>query len=269
MVGRELEAIFPRRDALLGDTVFDIRDVSSKQCGIKNVSLQVRRGEILGLAGLVGSGRTQLAETLFGLTPLDTGEVYIDGKPVGIGSPSDAVREGLAYVPEDRRNHGVVLDMSVAANITIASLRKVSANGLMRFEDEERVAKDYVHSLAVKAPNAETPVANLSGGNQQKVALARWLLTDPKVLILDEPTQGIDVGAKAEIYQLMGRLAENGTAILMISSDMNEIVGMSDRVAVMAKGEIAGVLSRKEATPHKILELTLGIHSSSPQGQAQ
>lgn len=269
MVGRELEAVFPRRDAALGNVVLDVRQVSSKQRGVRNVSLQVRRGEILGLAGLVGSGRTQFAEMLFGLAPRDTGEIHIDGKPVEIQFPGDAVREGLAYVPEDRRNHGVVLNMPVAANITIASLRKVSANGFIRFEDEGKIAKDYIHSLAVKTPTSDTPVANLSGGNQQKVALARWLMTDPKVLILDEPTQGIDVGAKAEIYHLMGRLAQNGTAILMISSDMNEILGMSDRVAVMANGEIAGVLSREEATAYKILELTLRLPSSSLQGQAQ
>jgi rhamnose transport system ATP-binding protein len=269
MVGRELEAIFPKRDAALGDAALNVCRLSSKQRGVKDVSLQVRRGEVLGLAGLVGSGRTEFAEALFGLAPRDSGEVQIHGKPVEIRSPGDAVREGLAYVPEDRRNHGVVLNMPVAANITIASLGKVSANGLIRSDDEERVANDYIQLLAVKTPTAAACVANLSGGNQQKVALARWLMTDPKVLILDEPTQGIDIGAKAEIYHLMERLTRNGTAILMISSDMNEILGMSDRIAVMSKGEIAGVLSREEATPHKVLELTLGLHSSFLRGQAQ
>ncbi|MBV8706902.1 MAG: sugar ABC transporter ATP-binding protein [Acidobacteriaceae bacterium] len=269
MVGRELETVFPKHDATLGDAVLDVRRLSSKQCGVKDVSLQVRRGEVLGLAGLVGSGRTQFAEALFGLAPKDEGEVYINGKRVEIESPGDAVREGLAYLPEDRRNHGVVLDMPVAANITIASLQRVSANGFIRFEDEEKTAKDYIRSLTVKTPDSHTPVANLSGGNQQKVALARWLMTDPKILVLDEPTQGIDVGAKAEIYHLIGRLAQKGTAVLMISSEMNEILGMSDRIAVMAKGKIAGVLSREEATPYKILELTLGLGSSSGQEGAQ
>ncbi|MBV9676266.1 MAG: sugar ABC transporter ATP-binding protein, partial [Acidobacteriaceae bacterium] len=269
MVGRELETVFPKHDATLGNPVLDVRRLSSKQCGVKDVSLQVRRGEVLGLAGLVGSGRTQFAEALFGLAPKDEGEVYINGKRVEIESPGDAVREGLAYLPEDRRNHGVVLDMPVAANITIASLQRVSANGFIRFEDEEKTAKDYIRSLAVKTPDSHTPVANLSGGNQQKVALARWLMTDPKILVLDEPTQGIDVGAKAEIYHLIGRLAQKGTAVLMISSEMNEILGMSDRIAVMAKGRIAGVLSREEATPYKILELTLGLGSSSGQEGAQ
>ena len=269
MVGRELEAIFPKRDAALGDTALDVRRLSSKECGVKDISLQVRHGEILGVAGLVGSGRTEFAEALFGLASRDAGEIRINGKPVEIRSPGNAVREGLAYVPEDRRNHGVVLDMPVAANITMASLGKVAANGFIRTEDEERTAKEYIHSLAVKTPTADTRVGNLSGGNQQKVALARWLMTDPKVLILDEPTQGIDVGAKAEIYHLMGRLAQNGTAILMISSDMNEVLGMSDRIVVMTKGKIAGVLSREEATPHKVLELTLGLHFSAPEEGAR
>jgi rhamnose transport system ATP-binding protein len=269
MVGRELETVFPKREAVQGDTVFDVRHLSSKQGGVKNISLQVRRGEILGLAGLIGSGRTQFAEALFGLIPSDTGEVRISGKPVVIGSPQDAIREGLAYVPEDRRKHGVILDMTVAANVTISNLQKISANGFIRFEDEEKIAKDYISTLAVKTPTADTPVANLSGGNQQKVALARWLMTDPKVLILDEPTQGIDVGAKSEIYGLMSQLAQNGTAVLMISSDMNEILGMSDRIAVMVKGEIVGILSRDEATPHKILEMTLRLDSPIPERQVQ
>ena len=269
MVGRELEAVFPKRDVAWGDVALDVRQVSSEQGGVKNVSLTVRRGEILGLAGLVGSGRTQLAEALFGLTPVDTGEVHIHGKPVEINSPGDALREGLAYLPEDRRNHGVVLNMSVATNMTIANLRKISANGFIRFEAEEKIAESFIQSLAVKTPGPHTPVANLSGGNQQKIALARWLMTDPKVLILDEPTQGIDIGAKAEIYQLIGQLARNGTAVLMISSDMHEILGMSDRVAVMANGGIVGVLAREEATPHAILELTLGLPGSVPRGQAQ
>lgn len=262
MVGRELDTIFPRRQAASGDPVLNVRNVTAKQRGVKNVTLQVRRGEILGLAGLVGSGRTEFAEMLFGLASKDTGEIEINGRPVEIHSPGDAVRAGLAYVPEDRRNHGVVLNMPVSANITLASLHKVSANGFIRHDDEEHAAQKFIQSLAVKTPAADTCVADLSGGNQQKVALARWLMTNPKVLILDEPTQGIDVGAKAEIYRLMQQLAQNGTAILMISSEMNEILGMSDRIAVMAKGEIVGMLSREEATPHKVLELTLGLRSS-------
>lgn len=265
MVGRELEAIFPQRGAAPGEAALDVRRLSSKRGGVKNVTLQVRRGEILGLAGLVGSGRTEFAEALFGLAPREEGEVRVHGRPVAIRSLGDAIREGLAYVPEDRRNHGVVLDMSISANMTIAALGRVSANGFICSEEEEKLARSYIQSLGVKTPSADTDVANLSGGNQQKVALARWLITEPKVLVLDEPTQGVDVGAKAEIYHLMEQLTRNGTAILMISSDMNEILGMSDRIAVMSKGEIAGILPREEATPHKVLELTLGLHSPASQ----
>ena len=259
MVGRELDTVFPKHQTALGDTAFEVRQLTCKRLGVKNASLTIRRGEILGLAGLVGSGRTQLADALFGLEPIDSGEVLLHGQPVKINSPAEAVSAGLAYVPEDRRRHGVILDLSIAVNSTLASLHKISnKNGVLSAAKEEQLANDSIAKLGVKAPSADTPAKNLSGGNQQKVALARWLMTDPKVLILDEPTQGIDVGAKSEIYHLIGRLAANGLAILMISSETPEILGMSDRVAVMARGEIVGVLDRAEANPQIILEMALG-----------
>lgn len=258
MVGREVTAVFPKHHVELGDTALEVRDISCKRLGIRNVSLSVHRGEILGLAGLVGSGRTQFAEALFGLAPIDGGEVYVEGNRVRINSPADAVRFGFAYVPEDRRRHGVILDMSVATNATLASLNKLFKNGFLRFETEQKMAREFSQRLGVKTASIDTLAKNLSGGNQQKVALARWLMTDPKILILDEPTQGIDVGAKSEIYQLIVKLAENGLAILMISSETPEILGMSDRVAVMAKGEIVAILNREEATPYALLELALG-----------
>jgi len=193
------------------------------------------------------------------LAPLDSGQVLLDGQPLAIQLPADAVKAGLAYVPEDRRRHGVILELSIAVNSTLASLRKISdAKGFLNSAAERQLANDSIAKLGVKAPSANTLVRNLSGGNQQKVALARWLMTEPKVLILDEPTQGIDVGAKSEIYQLIGRLAASGLAILMISSETPEILGLSDRIAVMAKGEIVGVLDRAEATPQLILEMALG-----------
>jgi rhamnose transport system ATP-binding protein len=258
MVGRELDTVFPKHITTLGETAFEVRRLSCSQLGVKNASFSIRRGEILGLAGLVGSGRTQLAEALFGLAPLDTGEVLLNGQRLSVESPADAVKAGLAYVPEDRRRHGVILDLSIAANSTLASLDKISnAGGLLNEIEERRLANDAIAKLGVKAPNADTLTKNLSGGNQQKVALARWLMTDPKVLILDEPTQGIDVGAKSEIYHLIGRLAETGLAILMISSETPEILGLSDRIAVMASGEIVGVLDRSEANPQLILEMAL------------
>ena len=259
MVGRDLDTVFPKHETTMGDTAFEVRQLSCRRLGVKNASLTIRRGEILGLAGLVGSGRTQLAEALFGLAPLDSGEVLLNGQPLAIHSPADAVKAGLAYVPEDRRRHGVILDLSIAVNSTLASLGKISNNsGLLNAAKEAQLANDSIAKLGVKAPSADTLAKNLSGGNQQKVALARWLMTDPKVLILDEPTQGIDVGAKSEIYHLIGRLAESGLAILMISSETPEILGLSDRIAVMARGEIVGVLDRAEADPQIILEMALG-----------
>ncbi len=264
MVGRELDAVFPKHETTLGSAVFEVRQLSCSRLGVKNASLTIRSGEILGLAGLVGSGRTQLAEALFGLAPLDSGEVLVNGQPVASESPAAAVSAGLAYVPEDRRRHGVILDLSIAVNTTLASLGKISnANGFLNSTVEKQLANDSIAKLGVKAPSASALARNLSGGNQQKVALARWLMTDPKVLILDEPTQGIDVGAKSEIYHLIGRLAASGLAILLISSETPEILGLSDRIAVMAKGEIVGVLERSEATPQLILEMALGHHRQS------
>jgi rhamnose transport system ATP-binding protein len=264
MVGRELETVFPPSESTPDSVALEVRDLRCKAFGVENVSLTVRRGEIVGLAGLGGSGRTQFAEALFGLVPRDGGEVLVDGKRVEIRSPRDAVRLGIAYVPEDRRRHGVILKMAIAANTTLASLGSISKAGFLEFAKEKKTALEFISRLGVKTPSEETPAGNLSGGNQQKVALARWLMTDPKILILDEPTQGIDVGAKTEIYRLIRQLAANGLAILMISSETEEILGMSDRVAVMAKGRIAGILERAEATPYNLLELALGHHVMTP-----
>lgn len=268
MVGRDLTAVYPKREAQIGGAALVAAGVCCRTTGVREVSLAVRRGEVLGLAGLVGSGRTQFAEALFGLTPMDGGTVSIDGAAVQIRSPRDAMRHGLAYLPEDRRRHGVVLAMSVASNTTMASLPEISSRGFLRFEAERDAAQRYVSQLAVKTPSIETRTGDLSGGNQQKVALARWLMTKPKVMILDEPTQGIDVGAKAEIYDLIGRMAAEGVAILMISSDMPELLAMSDRIAVMSKGRIAGTLTRDEATPFRLLEMALGHDVTAVSGES-
>jgi rhamnose transport system ATP-binding protein len=258
MVGRELASVFPKRNVTIGDVALELRGVGHRASGLRNVSLTVRRGEILGLAGLVGSGRTELAEVVFGLRPADEGQILIDGQPRAVGSPQDAIASGIAYVPEDRRQHGVVLEMSVAANASLANLAGVSRAGLIDVASERRAARAYVEDLRIKAASIDADVGSLSGGNQQKVALARWLETHPSVLILDEPTQGVDVGSKAEIHELMGRLAERGVAILMISSEMPEILGMSDRIAVMQAGRLAGTLPRAECTQDAILALALG-----------
>lgn len=258
MVGRELASVFPKVEVAAGETLLEVNDLSCRDAGVEHISFSIRRGEILGLSGLVGAGRTELARVLFGLTPADSGEIRLGGVPVRIESPGKAVALGIAYVPEDRRRHGVVLDMSVASNTTLAILRQVSRLGLIDFGRERAVAVQYVGRLGVKTASIDAPVGSLSGGNQQKVALARWLAADPGVLILDEPTQGVDVGAKSEIHKLMGELAGRGMAVLMISSELPEILGMSDRIAVMHAGTIVGVVDRAEASQELLLEMALG-----------
>ncbi|HLK66591.1 MAG TPA: sugar ABC transporter ATP-binding protein [Bryobacteraceae bacterium] len=258
MVGREVSAIFPKRAVPIGDVVLETRALGSQAAGIRDVSIAVKRGEILGLAGLVGSGRTQLAETLFGLTPADSGQILLDGRQVRITAPDEAIGWKIGYVPEDRRQHGVVLDMAIAANTTLASLKEVSRGGMLDAARERQMARSFVERLRIKTPSIYAETGSLSGGNQQKVALARWLAIRPSVLILDEPTQGVDVGSKAEIHRIMTDLAEQGVAIIMISSELPEILGMSDRIAVMHGGRVAGVLSREAATQQSIMHLALG-----------
>ena len=258
MVGRELSAVFPKVSVPLGDIVLETRGLECRESGIRDVNLSVRAGEILGLAGLVGSGRTELARVLFGLTPADAGQILLRGELVVVSEPSGAIEIGIAYVPEDRRRHGVILEMPVAANATLAALRKISRGGLIDFSRERAIVATFAEKFAIKARSLDVPVSTLSGGNQQKVALARWLVTEPSVLILDEPTQGVDVGAKAEIHKLMGELASRGLAIIMISSELPEVLGMSDRIAVMHGGTIVDTLDREGATQEAILEMALG-----------
>jgi rhamnose transport system ATP-binding protein len=265
MVGRELSAVFPKAEVPLGEVALEVKGLGCQASGVHDVSLQVREGEILGLAGLIGAGRTELARVLFGLTPADSGTIRLDGEEVTIESPGKAVELGMAYVPEDRRRHGVILEMSVASNATLATLGEVSTLGMLGFARERAVATGLVDRLGIKTASIDSPAGELSGGNQQKVALARWLAASPLILILDEPTQGVDVGAKAEIHRLMGELAARGMAIVMISSELPEILGMSDRVAVMHGGTIVGTLGRAEATQEAILELALG---RAPAGSA-
>lgn len=258
MVGRELSAVFPKKEVQLRDVVLELRHLGCSAANVTGVNLSLRAGEIVGLAGLVGAGRTELARSIFGLTPADAGEILLRGKTVSIQSPAQAISRGIAYVPEDRRHHGVILDMAIRANITLASLAWLASRLSLDFRREREIAAEYTTRFAIKTPTTYAPVATLSGGNQQKVALSRWLVTKPSVLILDEPTQGIDVGAKAEIHALMSELAEQGVAILMISSELPEVLGMSDRIAVMRAGTIVRILDRAVATQEKILGLALG-----------
>lgn len=258
MVGREISAIFPKRVVPIGDVVLEARELTSRAAGIRDVSFFVRSGEILGLAGLVGSGRTQVAETLFGLTPAESGEVLLCGRRATILSPADAIALKIGYVPEDRRQHGVVLELAICSNTSLASLGAVSRHGMIDSVIERQLARGFVERLRIKTPSLYSETGSLSGGNQQKVALARWLAIRPAVLILDEPTQGVDVGSKAEIHRIMVDLAEQGVAIIMISSELPEILGMSDRIVVMHAGCVAGVLSHEEADQHRILSMALG-----------
>ena len=258
MVGRDIQAIFPKGDVPIGEIALDVRKLGCRAAGIHDVTFEVRRGEILGIAGLVGSGRTELAETLFGLTPCDDGAIALQDDIMRIESPGEANRTKLGYLPEDRRRHGVVMEMPVAANISLANLDAVSRHGLIDPALERSLARSYVERLRIKTPSVYTETGSLSGGNQQKVAVARSLAIAPEVLILDEPTQGVDIGSKSEIHQIMVELVERGMAIVMISSELPEILGMSDRIAVMHGGTIAGILSRAEATQEMILALALG-----------
>ena len=210
MVGREVSQIYPPRKSEPGEIVLSLKNLGCAATGVKNVTLDVRAGEIVGLAGLVGAGRTELARILFGITPADSGEIFLHGERITIDSPQEAVAHGIAYVPEDRRRHGVILEMPIAENMTMAIHRRLFPGTWLRFGAEQTLALDFIRDLAVETYGPEAPGGSLSGGNQQKVSLARWLATKPKLLILDEPTQGVDVGAKSEIHKIIRRLAKEG-----------------------------------------------------------
>lgn len=252
MVGRDV-GLFPKEAAEIREPVLEVRHLSG-QHGLKNISLTVRKGEIVGLAGLIGAGRTELVRLICGVDRLTQGEVLIEGKSVRIKSPADAVKHGIGWVPEDRKLHGLVLGMNVQENTTMTILRRISnLLGAVRQTEAKRISAHYVQALSIATPGLTQTVRNLSGGNQQKVVLAKWLSTEPKLLIMDEPTRGIDIGAKAEVHALMSRLAKQGIGILMISSEMPEIIGMSDRVIVMCQGRITGEFERGKLNQEEIM----------------
>jgi len=257
MVGRSVASIFPKRLVPIRETVVSVSGLNNKAVGLHNVSFSVRAGEILGFSGLVGSGRTELAKMLFGMTPADS-EITIAGKAFRIGSPRQAIDLGIGYLPEDRRQHGLIMEMAVASNVSMASLNEISRWGMLDKKKELGLAEGYISNLKIKTSSATTPSMHLSGGNQQKVALARWLATKPRLMILDEPTQGVDVGSKAEIHNLISQMAEDGVAIILISSELPEILGMCDRVAVFHEKTIVQILDRNEATQEKIMALAFG-----------
>jgi ABC-type sugar transport system ATPase subunit len=257
MVGREVEDLFKKEAAARQNIVLQAKNVSSAGF-LHDISFDLYRGEILGLAGLVGSGRTTLARTLFGAEAIERGEIWIEGKRVRIDSPQDAIRCGIGLVPEDRKEQSLFLNMAVADNITMSALPKLSTAGLIDFRRLRRVAREYVDTLDIRTPSLTQRIRNLSGGNQQKVAISRWLTLNPHILIMDEPTRGIDVGAKAEIHALMSQLAKQGMGILMISSELPEILGVSDRILVMREGRIAAEFTREQATQEKIMLAATG-----------
>lgn len=257
MVGRELKDKFPPRQMNIGEELLRIEGLSRKNV-LNDISLTLHKGEILGLAGLVGAGRTELARAIFGADRIDKGRIFVNGQPTHIKSPQEAIAKGICYLPEERKTHGLVLLMSVKENISLASLEKMCSSELIRLKHEENVTNDYISKLQIRTPDLNRKVMYLSGGNQQKVVIAKWLCAQSDIFLFDEPTRGIDVGAKCEVYQLMNELVRQGAGIIMISSELPEILGMSDRIFVMRKGTISGVFRREEATQEKILSKAWG-----------
>ena len=253
MVGRELTHLFPKEEVEIGEVVMSVRGLT-RHGVISDITFDLRRGEILGLAGLMGAGRTEVLEAIFGVAKIDAGEITINGKVVTIKSPADAIEAGMGLLTEDRKLTGIMGALSVRDNMTIANLNRFSPGGILRKREMQAACVAQRDALAIKTPSLSQLIKNLSGGNQQKVLVSRWLLTLPDVLMIDEPTRGIDVGAKSEIHRLMSGLAREGKAILMVSSEMPEILGMSDRVLVMAGGRITAEFSRAEVTQEMVLE---------------
>lgn len=257
MVGRELTESYPSRSTTIGETVLEVKDLCGN--GDFDISFQLKKGEVLGLAGLVGAGRTELAKVIYGAAKMTSGEIWVKGKKVHIGSPRQAIALGIGYIPEDRKNEGCFLNFPVDWNISISNLPGMSKGVVMLKKKIEAVGEEYIEKLSIKTPSQTQYVKNLSGGNQQKVVVAKTLVAQTDIIIFDEPTRGIDVGAKQEIYQLMNELISQGVSIIMISSEMEELMGMSDRILVMSEGRITGELQKDEFEQTRILEMASGI----------
>jgi rhamnose transport system ATP-binding protein len=257
MVGRELSTLFPKGEAKIGEQILEVRNLT--RIGVfRDVTFTLRRGEILGFAGLVGAGRTEVARVLFGIDRANSGTILLDGREVSIRSSRDAMRYGIAYVPEDRHQHGLVMDFSIASNVTLPILGQISRFGIINQREEQQIAGSYAERLRVRTSGLDQPAAALSGGNQQKVVLSKWLATKPQILILDEPTRGIDIGAKAEVHRIISDLAQQGLAIILISSELPEVLAMSDRVLVMHEGRVTDVFERAEADQEKVMFAATG-----------
>jgi ribose transport system ATP-binding protein len=256
MIGRDLTEAYPKREPRIGEVLLEVKNLRRSSL-VHDVSFQVRAGEIVGFAGITGSGRTEVVRAIFG-ADRHSAEMRLAGRPYRPRSPTEAIQRGVALVTEDRKAHGLFLKLDVTTNTTIAALASLCRAGVIRRGREQSLVKRMIQDLRIKTPSADFIVANMSGGNQQKVILARWLAVDTRVLIMDEPTRGIDVGAKAEIYQLMNDLTARGVGILMISSELPEVLGMSDRVLVMQQGTIVGELSRAQASEEAIMKFAVG-----------
>jgi len=256
MVGREMNDLYPKADTNIGDDILTLDNLN--QFGtLENINLHLRKGEILGISGLAGSGRTELAHAICGFTKIDSGHLTLDGEIYSVKNYRQAMQKGVVYVSEDRKDNGLVLDMSIKENITLPILEELSSNSFIDYASEDKLCAEYMKMLSIKAPTTDFIVEDLSGGNQQKVSVSKALAAKPKVLIMDEPTRGVDVGAKAEIHRIISNLAQEGLSIIMISSDLPEIIGMSDRIYVMKNGRITGEINREEATQEKILSVAL------------
>ena len=261
MVGRDMSEQYPKDPTEKGEVALEVKNLTytppmgSFRRSLKNISLKVRHGEVLGIAGLAGAGRSEFFECLAGVHHGDTrGEIIIEGRPVTIKTPADAIRAGISFATEDRKGSGLVLQRSIGENMSLPLLKKFSSMFFMKHQEEKKVWQEQMEALRVKAPGYKTLASSLSGGNQQKVVLARWLMTHPKILLLDEPTRGIDVGAKAEIYQLINNLAKQGMAIIVVSSELPEVIGISDRIVTFCEGELTGEFMQEDATQEKLLQ---------------
>lgn len=257
MIGREIGERYPERNTIPGDIIFEVKNLNCP--GIfKDINFNVRAGEVLGVAGLMGAGRTEIMQSIFGNMPHVTGQIFMNGKEIHNKNPWDAMDNGIGFITEDRKTEGLMLEESIMKNISIANLGRISKKGVLNKKQEQEMTRHGIEDLHIKCTGAQHACGNLSGGNQQKVVFAKWIFTEPKVLILDEPTRGVDIGAKKEIYSIINKLAGTGVAIIMVSSELPEILGMSDRVMVVHEGKIGGFIDKKEANQENIMILATG-----------
>ena len=261
MVGRDVSQIFPNRESVIQEQILEVNGFGHPT-EFADIDFSLRRGEILGFYGLVGSGRSELMQSLFGITKASSGVVSIAGRNVTINTPADAVSNGIVYVPEDRGRQGTITALSIFQNVTLPSLSRTSKNGFLRLAEEFRLTREYTSRLDLRAASLDSSVGNLSGGNQQKVVIAKWLATQPKIIVLDEPTKGIDIGSKAAVHEFMAELASQGLAVIMVSSEIPEILGMSDRVIVMREGRMVAELEKEDLNPETLVRYAAGIKGS-------